>query len=160
MTEKQLQYIAVPIKLLAIAIFGMLYSMGGYSVIELRRWVAPAVLLACVAAFKKTWNVKFIAALCISYALYVITLSLPYGTSIPLPDLVKRFIWGGLVSASCVTLVAYCKRWWMLGLQASFGALTSMFYGSFHPIHGREEEALIAICLICFVPFMYDRDEN
>lgn len=154
MTEIGVSLFVVPIKLFSMVIFCWLYSLGGRDKIPLalRRFVAPLSILLCVALFHRT--VPVIIACVVSYGLYAITLSLPYGDSVPLPKETKRALWGLFVVFASFPIAYVTHSYILFCIQILFGVTASAVLGSKNPIPAAEEEATIALGLSCLVPFM------
>jgi len=158
--EVSLTLIAL-VKLLIAVFIGFWYSLCGRGVIRgwlgRRRVICPLIYLVGLACTSLTsMSLKLVLTMCITYLIYLGTMSLGYGTGSILRKLgkvVQRGVIGSLVGGSCILLAYVSGNWVVFTLSVFVSCGTSIALGVFNPVHAAYEEALIGTSK--FLPAMF-----
>lgn len=144
MSENTLQFIVFG-KLIWVAVFALLYGMGGISGKWKRRFIAPIWMMLGVFVFSKltlNWSYWYFIYL----PLLIASLHLGYGgTDNTWIKIRKRFLYGLALGIAPATLAVLNTAWTMWGLHIVLCVSFSVILGVFNPTkNARSEETLIA----------------
>jgi len=147
MPESTLQLIAF-LKLIVVAVFGLLYGLGGMSGKWKRRYVGPA--LYCLALLGFTlWTQSFIALSLLSPLLLCAALHLGYGGSSTSEKIRKRAIAGAAAGCSGIPLFIAFGAPTLLVLNIAVCTAISIVAGVWNQTSSaRTEETLIGAMYI------------
>jgi hypothetical protein len=146
MTEKS-QLKEALLKLGLVVIFAILYCLGGFGMLFLRRFVAPIVLGVGLFAITRNWRSLLQGLLLIG------TLSLGYGADSVIIKILKRLLFG---VANGSTGLVYQK--WIVGIVNIILVTGLIVYlGVTNPFFARAEELVIGLIIPLFSVFMCER---
>lgn len=140
-------------RVLILAVFSWLYSLGGRSGKWKRRWLAPIWMVLSVSLLSLYFH-SFKWYIPVILLFLIPTLTLGYGHDQFFGKLARRAVYG-----LCIGLVGFvlgiCLGVPEMGiLQAILATLTSIYIGTQNPIEASLEEGFIALLLVCTIPFM------
>lgn len=142
MSESTLQLIAF-LKLIVVAICGLLYGLGGMKGKWKRRYVMPCVFGVAVAGFT-LWTNTFNALCLLSVPLLFGALSIGYGGNTTAEKIKKRAIAGASAAVCFTPLFIVSGAWTMLLLHILVCTATSIVAGTWNQTSSaRTEESLI-----------------
>lgn len=141
------------LKVFLVALFAILYCIGGRRQKLWRRWVGGGVLgvgLNGFALWAGVWNVAYLLLI----PAYIAALHLGYGGVRTSSKLYRRVVYGmGL--GSCALLVSLLTGQVGLGgFQLLLAVGASVYLGVLNPVRATDEETLIAAFSVLVVPFM------
>lgn len=148
MTETTIQYIEF-CKVIWLAIFSLLYGLGGISGKWRRRYLGSGFLTLGFLLFSYIYaELSYWYFLC--FPLYVIAFSKGYGENSQLMRLTKsrlltRLIYGFMIALCCLPVVIVKGHWLMFGLHIFVCMVVVGILGSQNPIKARSEETSIAV---------------
>lgn len=141
-SELTLQWIAFS-KLIWVAVFALLYGLGGMSGKWKRRWVGSFWLVCGVCLYSYFMN-NFSWWYLLYYPLLVASLSLGYGSRVFKVKIRKRFIYGSALAVAPIPIVIINGAWILFGMHIVLCVGTSILLGVWNPcMNSREEELLI-----------------
>lgn len=120
-----------------------LYAMGGRAVKQLRRFIAPGVILVALVGIS-VWLGSFAWILLAVYPDLVVAWSLGYGSDIKWIKIAKRCIVGAVILALSALLAFHYGLWWVFGIHAVLVGI-SVVLGVFSIMPAAVEEFLICI---------------
>lgn len=142
MSESTLQLIAF-LKLIVVAVFGLLYGLGGMRGKWKRRYVAPVVLGVAITGFT-LWTNTFNAWSLLCVPLLFGALSLGYGATTTAEKIVKRAIAGAAAACCFIPLFIVFNALTLLFLHIAVCTATSVVCGVWNQTSSaRTEETLI-----------------
>ncbi len=153
MSEYTLQIIAF-LKLIWMAVFALLYGLGGINNKWLRRFIGPCWMMLGIFVFSQwqgTWNLWYLVFLPIA----IFGLHLGYGgTNETIIKIRKRAVYGFILSLSAIPIVACSHLWNIFAFHVGLAVLSSTLFGTFNPFRSaRDEETIIATS--CFLLTLY-----
>lgn len=144
MSEFQLQWVQGS-KILVIAVYVMLYGLGGYKWKFLRRIVGSVFLTIAICCFAVIdgvfhWYLPVVALL-----LYGAS-SLPYGGETDYTILTNRFVFGLAMATAFLPLAFATGLWVAYGLHVGVCVIASVVIGVSSPfLSARAEETVLAL---------------
>jgi len=146
MTEKT-QLKEALLKLGLVIIFAVLYCLGGFGLLFLRRFIAPIVLGIGLFLITKNWRSLLQGLLLMG------TLSLGYGANETIIKILKRLLFG---VANGATGLVYQK--WIVGI-VNIVIVTGfiVYLGVTNPFFARAEELIIGMIIPMFSVFMCEK---
>lgn len=152
MNEISLVWISF-IKLIIIAIFALLYSLGGVDGKWKRRFLAPAIYFIGLIGFsliQKSFSFFYL----ISIPVMIGALSLGYGSDSTAVKVFKRLLCGVVASLAALPIAIINHAWILLGIHICISIAFSVILGVFNPVQAREEENLIATSYVLLPIYM------
>jgi uncharacterized membrane protein len=142
MTESTLQLISF-LKLIVVAVCGLLYGLGGMKGKYKRRYVMPVVFGLAITGFT-IWTNSFHWAYLLCVPLFFGSLSLGYGASSTPDKIKKRAIAGAAAACSALPIFVVTQAWTLLFLHILVATSTSIIAGTWNQTQSaRAEETLI-----------------
>ena len=141
MTELQLQLLAF-FKIIAVAIYSLLYGLGGMYKKRIRRiggaiWLMVAI--GIIGYLQKTISLW--------YFLYPLLLmgasTIGYGADEFKEKIKKRALYGLASGASALPVAIIAGKWLLFGFNLGLCLASSIILGVFNPLNARGEETLI-----------------
>lgn len=153
MSEYTLQFIAFG-KILWVAVFSLLYGLGGVSNKWIRRYIGPAWMTLGVFVFSKITNSFHFWYL--AYGILLMgALHLGYGGDDVGTKIRKRSIYGLALGISAAPLLIGNANYILFGCHLGLCCFVSIVFGVFNPTrNAREEEGLIAFLSTLLVLFL------
>jgi len=143
----------VPLRILIVLVFALLYAIGGRKWKWIRRFVGGLFLggaLIGLSLMLGAFNWWLLGV----PAMYVIVLCLGYGGDTPSEKFIRRLIYGAAFGGVGL-YVGIVSGVWLVGLfQFVLAVFASVFFGLANPVQAVNEEALIATLSVVCVPFM------
>ena len=152
MNENTLQLIS-GIKLLLVAVFAMLYGMGGISGKYKRRFIAPAVYIAGIVGVS-LWTRSFSYWYVSSLFVFFFSLSIGYGGTVTTQKMIKRGRYGLANALATLPMFIVAQAWTLLALHIAVCTATSIVAGTWNQTSSaRTEETLIG-AVIVLIPIL------
>lgn len=85
---------------------------------------------------------------------YLISCTIGYGGSSLWTKLLRRSLWSVMRTASCLILAIVVGTWTLFVLQAVIGLIVTLVMGILNPIKASQEEGIINLISVFFVPYM------
>ena len=150
MSEWILQWLAFS-KLIAVAVFGLLYGIGGMWRKWVRRFLAPILLGFFFWLFAKDFSFWYI----LSPALLIGALHKGYGGDDTQTKVKKRTICGGLLTITALPIAIVTGNWLMFGIHTLLCLTGMVVLGVWNPTrNARDEETLIGTLAVVMPMFM------
>lgn len=145
MSEIVLQIIAF-LKIIWVAVFALLYGLGGISGKWKRRFIGPVWLMLGIFVFSK-WTLNWSYWYLIYLPLLIASLHIGYGgTNVTAVKVRKRALYGLALGIAPASLAILNTAWVMWGLHIVLCVSTSVILGVLNPTkNARNEETLIAL---------------
>ena len=150
------QLIISTLKFVLIVLFGILYTLGGRTGVGkwVRRYLG-AILFGLGIIALSYWQGTFNWIYFVYIPLLAASLTVGYGGDTFLEKLKRRAIYGLLIGLSCLPFAILNGAWILFGFQVVLAFGASVILGVWNPLlNAVEEENLIAVCSVLFVPFM------
>lgn len=135
------------IKLLLVVVFAILYCIGGWGFLFLRRYVAPVELVAGMMWFSRDWRCLFnlagIGALCLGYSGHDLFSSIW-----------RRGLFGFTNGVAFSIGNLLNKRFLLAAFQIILVPATTICFGVWNPFPSARMEELVIGFEIAFIPMM------
>ena len=153
MSELTLQFLAF-FKVIAVAVFGLFYGLGGMIKKSIRRiggpvWIAISILI--ISSIQKTISLW--------YFLYPIllmgSLCIGYGAERKSEKIKKRALYGLALGVSAIPIAIITSKWLLFGFHLILCIGANVLFGVCNPLrNARDEETLIGILSVIIPIFM------
>jgi hypothetical protein len=153
MNEWTLQYIQSG-KIIWLAVFGLLYGLGGINGKYLRRIIGSLWLVSGICLFSwlegafSWWYVSV-------WPMLWIALSMGYGAVGFWKKVQRRIIYGLCLAIAFLPVAIINGSWMVFGAHTALCIFASFIFGVFNPVSARAEETLIATAAGLLPLFMF-----
>jgi hypothetical protein len=151
MNEITLQYIYFS-RIIVVALFALLYGLGGMNGKWKRRFLAPAILTLAICGYSLLMG-TFSLVLISFGPLLSAALCLGYGADSFGVKLKKRAIYGIATSIAAIPIAIVTGQWLLFLIHVALNIVGSIMLGTQNPIPARGEETMIGF-YIGFIPIM------
>jgi len=152
MSELTLQLTA-SLRIMCVAIWGLMYGLGGMSHKPMRRYYGTALLVGSYCLFsglEGTFSWWYL--LC--YPLLIAATSIGYGADSVAMKIWKRFYCGAAYSFAALPIAFVTGNWTMFALHTALCLSVSIVLGVINPVTARKEETLIGTTIGLIPLFM------
>jgi len=142
------------IKLAIVCVFAVLYSLGGYDWLWMRRFAAPGILCAGMFYFSRNWRCL------VQLPLMMFSLAIGYGGEEVWTKIFKRALFGVANGTSSSLTNILTKKWILTGTQIILVTGTSVVFGVWNPFPSARVEELIIGLFIGAIPIFSIEENN
>ena len=143
MSETTLQFVQF-FKLIVLAVYALLYGLGGVSGKWKRRFIAPFILVLGITLLS-LWSGTFSWLFLLYYPLLTASLHLGYGADEFWVKVKKRMVCGLALGFSAIPIAYATGSWGLFSLHMAWCVTVSVFFGVFNiTSSARAEETFLA----------------